>query len=293
MIGVPRSVLIAALGAALLVPVLTPLCRATPHDLQAHRRDEHAARLAHDADRALSALAADLGVALEHGRSGTARVVDGDQDPAVELVAASDALLAARPAAEVAGRALDALRGVLGAVRPHQPALPAVPVSGTLSVVAGQLADAAAAAGPFVDRRLAAEHTVERRGAALAALDADDPDSALDRVAEARSAHAVVAGWEEPPRALPVWLETSQALIDAVEALAEASLAGDAEAVDAAAAAYRAAAESARQADTALAISIAEAGSTVAAIPLGRLAAMTAQVAELRDGVASVLLGLD
>jgi ubiquinone biosynthesis protein UbiJ len=112
-------------------------------------------------------------------------------------------------------------------------------------------------------------------------------------VAEARSAHAVVAGWEEPPRALPVWLETSQALIDAVEALAEASLAGDADAVDAAAAAYRAASERARQADTALAISIAEAGSAVAAIPLGRLAAMTAQVADLRDEVASVLLGLD
>jgi hypothetical protein len=290
MIGVTRGAQAATLALLLLIPAFTPLARATPAWLAGARRTEALAATAAVAADALAAMAADLEVAIDHARQGTALVVDGEEPPAPELRTASEAVLAAVASASNAGQAVDALRGMLAAVRPDERPLPSPADPTALTAIAGQLVAAAEAAGPFVERRRAAARTVERLGAALAALDDDDPVGALARLDEARAAHGVVAAWEQPPRVLPVWLETSAALIDAVEALAKASLAGDEAAVEAAGAAYRSAAERARQADAALAISVAEAGSAVAALPLGRLAEAAAQVNELRLQVASFLL---
>jgi hypothetical protein len=71
---------------------------------------------------------------------------------------------------------------------------------------------------------------------------------------------------------LPLWLDTTGELVTAARRIALASLAGDEEAVRRAAARYARAAEEARRADTALAIAVAESGSSLASTPLQLLA---------------------
>ena len=243
-----------------------------------------------DATRRLDALIAQLQNALDAGRRGSALVVEGDVSPRADLEDAARLLAAASDEAAQAGAAADRVGGMLAAVAPERGPLPAGPSSALLPGIAAQFTSAADAAEPFVARRHASADTLEALAAALSALDDDDPRGALTALERAESSLEAVRDWEDPPTVLPFWLDTTGELVTAARRIAEASLAGDARAVRRAANRYARAADEARQADTALAIAIAESGSSLAATPLQLLAdaleAATAQrqaLAEIAD----------
>jgi hypothetical protein len=81
---------------------------------------------------------------------------------------------------------------------------------------------------------------------------------------------------------LPVWIETTNEMIGAVERVIGATREGDATAADEAADDFAALADDAVTADRALRIAIGEAGSAVTAIALERLAASLRAVEDLR-----------
>jgi hypothetical protein len=230
-------------------------------------RDEAA-----DASARLDALIVQLQAALDAGRRGSALVIDGDASPRPDLEDAARILDGASDEASRATAAAERVNGTLAAVAPHRGPLPAGPTSALLPGIAGQFTDAAEAAGPFVARRHATAATLEALGDALAALDEDDPRAALAALDRAEEALGTVRDWEEAPTVLPFWLDTTAQLIAAARRIAVASLAGDAQAVARAAGRYARAAAEAKRADTALAIAIAESGSSLASTPLQLLA---------------------
>src|SRR5207247_9325659 len=95
---------------------------------------------------------------------------------------------------------------------------------------------------------------------ALAALKDRRPATALLALDGADAAIAEVRAWPGQLATLPVWVDTTGKLLAAVRRLAVAVRDGDDAGAASAAAAYRSAAVDARQADTALAIAIAEGG---------------------------------
>jgi hypothetical protein len=244
---------------------------------------------AREAIAALDAYAAALAPARESARRGAARVQSGDEPAAPALTDAAARLEAAAPEASAAVAALDLLRGVAAAVVPDR-LIPAVAGPDELRGIVGQLADAADAADPVVARRIAAEQTLEHLAAALAALDRGDAEDALTSLADARDARRVLASWTPSPVTLPLWLRTTERLIDAAAAIARAVLDDDAEAVERAARRYASAAEDARRADVSLGLTLTEAGDGVTATPLRRLGTALAGIEEARAIVASVML---
>jgi hypothetical protein len=89
---------------------------------------------------------------------------------------------------------------------------------------------------------------------------------------------------------LPLWLDTTGAMIEAARDIAQATIDRDSDAAARAADAYRRASEEARRADSALAIAIAESGNALAVTPMRRLAAGLAAASAQRDALLSVLL---
>lgn len=244
---------------------------------------------AEDADAALARLQAELNAALAHARRGSAATLAGEASPAGPLVAAADRLVEAASAAVEAERRIVRLAGILGALSPGEAApdlpLAAVEVEG----IAAQLRAAAPAAEAFAEQRRMTATTIEALGRAVAALDGDELDEAFGALAEARSALEVVRAWEAELVTLPIWIDTTAALIDAAEQLGRAAARGDEEAAAAAAEAYAVASEEAHHADLALGVAIAEGANGVAAAPLQRLAEALRGVAGSRAAVASVL----
>jgi hypothetical protein len=242
------------------------------------------------ADAALEQQLLRLTEAVDSARRGSALIVSGQDPPSPALERAAGMLEGARDEATAAAAAMTELRGTLACVRPEVAVLPDVGVAvDDLDSIAVQLRAAAAAAGPFVERRLATEATLAALAAALAALDRDDARAALLALGDADAARDEVAAWEEPPPSLAYWVDTTGALLAAARAIADAALAGDSAAVEIAAAAYSAAAERASPADRALALALAEAGSAIAAIPLRRLTDALTELTALRAAVASVI----
>ncbi|HEX6474627.1 MAG TPA: hypothetical protein VF114_06020 [Candidatus Limnocylindria bacterium] len=237
----------------------------------------------------IDALITQLQAALDAGRRGSALVVDGDESPRADLDEAARLLAAASDEAARAGAAADRVNGMLKAVAPERGPLPAGPSSALLPGIAAQFTAAAEAADPFVARRRATTDTLDALADALAALDADDPRGALAALDRADAALDVVRDWEEPPTVLPFWLDTTGELVAAARRIAVASLAGDAQAVERAAERYARAAEQARRADTALAIAIAESGSSLAATPLGLLADALEAATAQRQALAGIV----
>jgi hypothetical protein len=244
---------------------------------------------ARDAAQALEGLAAALGPARDAARRGAALVQSGDEPAAPALEEAAATLESATEEASTAAAAIETLAGVAAAARPGTD-VPSVAGPAELRGIAGQLRDAAEAAGPFLDRRLAAARTLEHLESALAALDANDPSAALIALDQARSERSRLADWDPPPVTLPLWLRTSRRLIDAAEAIARAVLEGDAEAAERAGRRYAAAAEDARRADVSLALTLSETGDGLTATPLRRLATALADLERSRSVVASLML---
>jgi hypothetical protein len=239
----------------------------------------------------IDALIAQLKVAVDAGRRGSALVIDGDESPRADLLEAAQAVSDASGEAALAAAATARVTGTMAAVTPGRDPIPAGPTTALLPGISAQFASAADAADPFVARRLATDETLAALADALAALDNDDPRTALAALDRADAALDVIRDWEEPPTVLPVWLETTDELLAAARWIAVASLAGDEEAVTRSARRYARAAAEARQADTALAIAIAESGSSLAATPLQLLAdaldAATAQRQALEEILAA------
>jgi hypothetical protein len=243
---------------------------------------------ANAADVALARLIAGLEPARDHARRGTALTVEGEA-PAPELTSAADLLAAAGEKATAARQALLALAGMAAAIRPGL-AVPALSYAGPdLEQIAAQLRAGADAATIFVARRTATQAVVDALGAALAALERDDPTAALDALGEADAPLALLEDWEERPPLLRYWMTTSRDLIAAAGDIARATLANDPAAVEAAAKRYAAAAETARGADNALAFTLSEEGSAISATPLRRLAAAADEAADARESLQVVL----
>lgn len=233
------------------------------------------------ADAALARLGAELDRARDHARRGTALTVSGEA-PAPELTSAADLIAGASDEAEAARRRLLALGGIAAAVRPAAP-VPALSYGGTeLELIAAQLQSSAAAATLFVERRHATQAVVDALAAALAALERDDPSAALDSLAEADAPLALLEAWKERPPLFRYWMMISADLLDAAREIATATLSGDPAAVKTAGERYAKAAEAARGADNALALTLSEEGAAISATPLRRLAAVVDEADDAR-----------
>ncbi len=244
------------------------------------------------ADDALAALEAALGPALDAARSGAARVVAGDAEPGPTLREAAELLAGAAPRAAEARRAVLALDQARRARSPQASVLPPATARGELTSIAAQLEATADAADAFSQMRERAAGVAASLRAALSALDAGDLAEASEHVGRAREDHEAIAAWELGVDTLPVWTETSDAMIGAMERILVATERGDAEAAEAAADDFSELGDDGERADRALRIAIGEGGSAVTAAPLGRLAAVLASIADARAAVASVLEGL-
>ncbi|HJP71729.1 MAG TPA: hypothetical protein VJ975_08425 [Candidatus Limnocylindria bacterium] len=239
------------------------------------------------ADSSLSDLAASLAPAVEAGRAGSARAIAGDEAPGPKLVEAAELTRAAEGAAADARRALVALERAQHAANPKAPPIETVTAAGDLESIASQLDASADAADEFAAMRERAASVVAELDGALVALDDGDLDDARGHVTQARDAHTAVAEWDVGLVTLPVWIDTTDAMITAVEDIITATERGDPAAAARAADAFTALAPDGATADRALRIAIGEGGSAVAAVPLERLAAILAAVDDARITVAS------
>jgi hypothetical protein len=112
-------------------------------------------------------------------------------------------------------------------------------------------------------------------------------------VTQARADHALVAAWDVAPATLPVWVETTDAMISAVEQIISASRTGDVASANAAAEAFAALAADAAAADRALRIALGEGGSALTAAPLERLAAALGGIEGVRATTAAIAAAAD
>jgi len=246
-------------------------------------------RAARSADSDLRRLSELLVATVDDARSGAALTVAGDDPPAPPLIAAADRLDGGMQIADAAQSAVGILRGTAAAVDPGL-SLPPYGVNRSALVSIGrQLRAAAEAASSFVERRHATDAVLAALSDAVAALDRDQPQAALDSLARATAPLQLVRDWPIPPITLALWLTTATDLLDAVHAMASAALAGDPAAAQAAAAEYAKAADAARRADVSLALALSEGGAAVTATPLRRLADGLADLSALREAVAALL----
>jgi len=156
--------------------------------------------------------------------------------------------------------------------------------------MAAGLRSSAEAATIFVERRNATEAVVGALGEAVAALDADLPEAAIVSLDKANAPLALLDAWVERPPLFRYWMRVTGELIDAARGIATATIAGDPVAQRAAAERYAEAADAARGADNALAVSLSEEGAAVSVIGLQRLAAAASAVADERAAVQALIV---
>lgn len=244
---------------------------------------------AHDAAKvALARLSVELEGAREHARRGTALTVSGEA-PAPELTSAADRVAGASDDAEAARQALLVLGGIAAAIQPGA-TIPVLSYGGTdLELIAAQLRSAAGAATLFVERRHATQAVVDALAVALAALERDDPSAALGSLQKADPPLALLEEWEQRPPLLRYWMMISADLLDAAGDIARATLNDDPAALKAAGERYAKAAEAARGADNALALTLSEEGAAISAAPLRHLAAIADEADDARSALLFVL----
>ncbi|HEX7068503.1 MAG TPA: hypothetical protein VF295_09965 [Candidatus Limnocylindria bacterium] len=243
---------------------------------------------ANAADAALAALVRDLEPAVDAGRAGSARAVAGDEPPGPKLSEAAERTRAAESAAGDVRRALVMLDRARQAADPGAPVIGPVVEAGELESIVAQLEASADAADEFAAMRARAGSVVAGLGAALTALDGRDIQAARRQLDEARELHTVIADWDVGLVTLPVWLDTTDAMIGAVERIITATEHGDADDAERAADEFAALSTDAATADRALQIAISEGGGAVAAVPLERLAGVLAAATDTRAAIASI-----
>ena len=255
-------------------------------------RAGHAADTARDAIAALDRLAGVVDRAIGDARTGSALVISGSESPGPRLEAAATALETGSGIGAAAVEAVRDLAATLHAASPEAAAPQLVLGPADLLSIASQLRQSAEAAGPFVERRRAAEATLQSMATAIAALSADQPAEAMRAIAAARTTRAVVAAWRGASPELAVWLNTTGEMLAAGQRIADALVADDADAAAAGGEAYRVAADHAAAADRALALSIAEVGSAITATPLRRLATVSQAIGDARAATAMTIQAL-
>jgi hypothetical protein len=284
MIGIPAALsttLAAALCAATLTGAEGPGPRFAADRLVG---DRAAAAIA-----ALSALEVALAPAVDAARSGAARIVSGDEPPSEAFDTAAEVLTGAEP---VAREAATAIEGLDAARRVREPGIDAIgaPIAiGELNSIAGQLQATGEAGDAFAAVRRDAGTVALALERALAALDDRELEAAQRASEEARRAYESVAGWESPPESLPVWLETTDAMIGAMERIVTATRDGDADAARRAAEDFAALEDEAAPADRALRIAVSEGGNALASTALRRLAGQLDAVASARARVGAIM----
>jgi hypothetical protein len=279
MIG--RRLLAAAAAAALIVT----LGGGAPRPEIARDAKAAIVSAADDTLEAIDRLEAQLAPALDAARTGGARVVAGEEDPAERLAAAADGLVAAAPSATELVAALTKLERARAALRPEAERLPPAPDAGQLESIASQLTTTAEAGAGFAEIRRGAESVSESVVDALDAVAAGRLDEAEEHLAASLGAVDAVRELEEGATVLSVWIDTADAMIRAVQELVEAVRTTDPGRADAARAAFDAAAEQAPQADRSLRIGLGETGNAISAVPLRRLAEVHVALRELEVAV--------
>lgn len=243
------------------------------------------------ADAELAALAVTLDGALETARSGAAAVLGGTEPPGPRLSEAGRLLTDAVADAQRAADAVAALESAGRAASPDVEPLPTGVNPTELDSIGVQLSGTATAANVFADMRQRATRVAATLDEALAALTRDDLESADAAIAAARADHAAVAGWDAGFATLPIWVETADATIGAVERLLDAVRRGDDDAAREAAADFAALSDEATDADRALQIAMSEGAGTVTAAPLSRLVRAIEALREQRAAVARLYSG--
>ncbi|HEX7197293.1 MAG TPA: hypothetical protein VF364_10740 [Candidatus Limnocylindria bacterium] len=226
---------------------------------------------------------------LDAARAAAAGVVSGDDPPGPRLEEAAILIADAERAVAPARRAVAALAAARSAWRPDASRPPAPIAAGELSSISAQLRAAVPAADAFVELRRRAVGLPSVLEEALGALDGGSIDEAERMVERARSDHEAVADWETDLPTLPVWIETTDAMIRSVESILAATRADDLEAARAAAEEFAAFGDEAATADRALRIALGEGGSALTAAPLERLAAALGAIEAARDASATIL----
>jgi hypothetical protein len=259
-----------------------PVAAAALRSTIAAERDRAEAQLL-QLERALSG-------ALDDGRHGAALTVQGTERPGPHLSAAADVIGEADPmvgATKETIRRLAANLAVAGRGG-SAPSLGLVP--GQLAGIEGQLQDSADAADAFWSMRRATEATLARLADAFASIDAGDPARSLAAVGAAEQSLEQVKAWNGSLLTLPVWTQATGDLLAALRALAVAIRDHDPAAARAAEAKYKTAAASAHRADIALAVAIAEGGSSVSDDPLAAAANALRAVDDALAEVRSILV---
>lgn len=241
------------------------------------------------ANLVLAELAAALDPSLQLARSGTARIVTGDDAPGPSLVEAGTAIGALDGLAGRVRKALAALDGARAALATGTPPISPPAMSGELGSIGAQVAGTGPAADTFAEMRRRAAFVTASIGEALTALDRDDLGEADRIVAEARGAHDVLAAWDVDFVTLPVWLDTTDAMIGAMETIVRATRDGDHTAAAAAARDFAALEPEATTADRALRIAIGEGGGAITSAALGRLVGVLRAIDDARAEVATIL----
>ena len=225
---------------------------------------------------------------LDRARAAATEVVSSGRAPGAALAQAADLIAEAEEAVLPARRAVSALDAARRAWHPGIAPLPEAIPAGELSSIAAQLR----AAGPAVDRfavvRARATGVAGVLHEALRALERRALQDAATLTVEARAAHDVVVAWETDLSTLPVWIETTDAMISAVEQILDATRHGNTAAAAAAADAFAALGDDAATADRALRIALSEGGAALTAAPLERLAAAMRGVEGSRDAAEAV-----
>jgi hypothetical protein len=241
------------------------------------------------ADQRLADLQGELLAALDAGRAGASAVVAGSEPPGPRLREAAELTDAAGAAADEVDAALDALTGAREARGPFDAPIPDGTSAAELASISQQLEGTVEAADEFATMRRWAAAVPEALNDALAAVANGDLSEAEAQVAVARRAHDAVVGWDVDFVTLPIWIDASDATIDAVEDILTAVRAGRAAEARRLAEEFATLADDAVQADRALQITISEDGGLVAAAPLSRLAAAKRAVDEQRAAVGDLI----
>ena len=293
MIGRRRLVGVLSVIALGFLLAIRPAAAGSANPAVEAQRVEYAAAEARRTVAVLDGLSQVLEDAIGDARTGSALIVARSDPAGPPLEAAADTLESGSGRGSDAIEAVAALAATLQSARPDMspPQLTLAPAE--LLGIASQLRQSAEAAVPFVERRLAAQATLESLATAIVALTANRPDDATAAIASAREARDTVAAWREPPPELAVWLNTTGAMLSAGQQIADALAAGDAAAAHAAGQAYRLAAEQAAVADRALALSIAEVGSGITNTPLRRLARASQAIDDARAMAESIAGALE
>lgn len=273
----------AVLGLAL---VLGPRAADPSAGLAAERlvRERSAAAIS-----ALDALLAASQPGLEAARAASAAVLSGDEPPGPGLEAAAALVEEAERAVAPARRAVASLSTARIARDPSARPLPPPIEIGELSSIAGQLARSGPAADAFADLRLRATRLPGLLEQVLRGLQRGDLGAAAELTERARADLDAVVAWETDLPTLPVWIETTDAMISAVEQILDATRAGDDAAATEAADAFAALSDEAATADRALRIALSEGGASLTAAPLERLASALRAIEGSRAAAAASL----